>query len=338
LLTASIINKLKKQTNLTQNEAKLFMRSVFSGDVIERDLTNILILLNQKGITTDELTGCAESMREVSRKVSTKHKVIDNCGTGGDGIGTFNISTTSSFIAASCGAYIAKHGNKAITSSSGSADVLTQAGANIHLSPEQVSRCIDDINFGFMFAPLHHESMKHVAESRKKIAPEKTIFNLLGPLTNPANSKIQLIGVFAKEKIPLVAESLKNLGVKKAMIVHSEDGLDEISVFNVTHVAEITNLDIVNYTIKPEDYGFKEGNLRDIIVKNTEDSLDMMYSVFNNETGPALNICLINAAALLYLSGIENSLETAIQTCKVAVRDNKTKQKFIDFIKFTTNI
>ena len=202
--TISIIDKLKNKKNLNRDEIKTFMSSVFEGNVSESDLTDVLVLLNNKEVTSDELTGCAQSMRDVSKKVLTEHRVVDNCGTGGDGIGTFNISTASSFIAASCGAYVAKHGNKAITSSSGSADLLLEAGANIELSPNQVSKCIDQINFGFMFAPLHHQAMKYVAPSRKKIAPKKTIFNLLGPLTNPANSKIQLIGVYTKEKMKIM--------------------------------------------------------------------------------------------------------------------------------------
>ena len=336
--TSTIVDKLKNKIDLNQDEIKLFMSSVFTGNVLESDLTDVLLLLNDKGITSDELTGCAQSMREVSKKVLTKHKIIDNCGTGGDGIGTFNISTTSSFIAASCGVYIAKHGNKAITSNSGSADVLAAAGANINLLPEQVSKCIDYSNFGFMFAPLYHQAMKHVAESRKKIAPEKTIFNLLGPLTNPANSKIQLIGVYSKENMQIIAESLKNLGVNRAMVVHSEDGLDEISIFNKTYVAEIINSQIINYTINPEEFSLKKNTLKDIVVDKSVDSLSMMYSVFNNEPGAALNICLINAAALLYLSGTENNLEKSIETCKVVIEEKKVKQKFLDFVKFTNNI
>ena len=243
--TISIIDKLKNKKNLNRDEIKTFMSSVFEGNVSESDLTDVLVLLNNKEVTSDELTGCAQSMRDVSKKVLTEHRVVDNCGTGGDGIGTFNISTASSFIAASCGAYVAKHGNKAITSSSGSADLLLEAGANIELSPNQVSKCIDQINFGFMFAPLHHQAMKYVAPSRKKIAPKKTIFNLLGPLTNPANSKIQLIGVYTKEKMKIIAESLRNLGVDRAMIVHSDDGLDEISIsVSYTHLTLPTNREV----------------------------------------------------------------------------------------------
>ncbi|MEC9206246.1 MAG: anthranilate phosphoribosyltransferase [Pseudomonadota bacterium] len=336
--TVSIINKLENKTDLDRNEIKEFMTSVFNGDVQEDELTNVLILLNNKGITSDELTGCAQSMRQVSKKVSTKYQTIDNCGTGGDGIGTFNISTASSFIAASCGVHIAKHGNKAITSSSGSADLLMEAGANIDLLPEQISKCIDKINFGFMFAPLHHQAMKHVVGSRKKIAPKKTIFNLLGPLTNPAESKIQLIGVYSKEKIELVAESLKNLGTNRAMIVHSEDGLDEISIFSKTHVAEIKDSNINYYTIDPNDYFSNEGSLQDLIVKETRDSLSMVCSVFDNKEGPALNICLINAAALLYLSGKESTLKQAIKVCKESIIKGKVKQKFLDYIEFTKHL
>ena len=250
-MSLDLINKLKSNNNLSRREAKNFIDSVLQGEIKKNILTDFLKLLNAKGFCAKELTGFAEAMREVSNKVHYDGDIVDNCGTGGDGLKTFNISTTASLIASSSGVCVAKHGNKAITSNSGSADILESAGINIKLTPQQVSVCLEKSNFGFMFAPLHHSSMKYVAESRREIAPEKTIFNLLGPLTNPAGAKKQLIGVYSESLMEIVAETLINLGTKRAMIIHSYDGMDEISIYDKTHVIEINNSEMRKYDIDP---------------------------------------------------------------------------------------
>jgi len=336
-LSQTFLEKLRNNIRLTEEESKKFISSVFDGEVTSDFLTEVLLLLNKNGFGSQELTGFARSMRDVSRKVISEHNVVDNCGTGGDGIGTFNISTTASLIAASAGAYVAKHGNKAITSNSGSADVLEAAGVNITLTPDQVSTCIDQINFGFMFAPLHHEAMRHVATSRKSIAPDKTIFNLLGPLTNPAGSNIQLIGVYSKDIMQIVAETVINLGIKRAMIVHSYDGLDEISIFEKTHVLEIIGPSIKQYNINPNDYFENKDKINDIIVSSAKDSLELMNLVFDNIDGPMTKISLINAAALVYLSGIEDNMGDALKCCKEVLASKKVKQRFSDLIELTKN-
>tara|TARA_B100000029_G_scaffold516512_1_gene630438 strand:+ start:4309 stop:5316 length:1008 start_codon:yes stop_codon:yes gene_type:complete len=332
-----ILNKIKNGMNLSFDEARDFLSVTFKGEYDTDFLKDILIGLNKKGISSDELAGFATSMREISKKVATNHEVVDNCGTGGDGIGTFNISTVSSFIAASCGVYVAKHGNKAITSNSGSADLLTEAGANINLLPTQVEECLSECNFGFMFAPLHHQSMKFVAEARKIIAPNKTIFNLLGPLTNPAEAKIQLIGVYSENKMNLIAETLIKLGTKRALIVHSNDGLDEISIFDSTKIIEIKNKQIKKYILKPEDYNLKLGTINDILVDSPGDSLDIMLNILNNNKSPMLNICLINAAALVYISGITENLHEAIKKCQSAIESKKSINIFNKYINKTNN-
>lgn len=332
-----LLEKLKNNKSLTRDESKKFIDSVFTGEIPSSVLTDFLMLLNKNGFGSEELTGFAISMREASSKVTFNKEVIDNCGTGGDGHGTFNISTTASLIASSIGVYVAKHGNKAVTSSSGSADILEASGININLTPEQVSLCLEKNNFGFMYAPLHHLSMRHVAESRKTISPDKTIFNLLGPLTNPAGAKKQLIGVYSKKLMPMMAETLVNLGVEKAMIVHSNDGLDEISIFDETYITEINEGTIESYTLNPRDYFNSSYKMSDIKVTNTKESLEMLYKVIDNESGAARDISLINSAALLYISGKSNTIADALNLCEDAIKSKKVYNKLKDLIKYTNS-
>lgn len=333
----SLINKLKSKKNLSQGEAKEFIDSVLQGNIDTNILTEFLRLLNEKGFCAKELTGFAEAMREVSNKVNYNGNLVDNCGTGGDGLKTFNISTTASLIASCSGISVAKHGNKAITSNSGSADILEASGINIKLTPEQVSICLEKLNFGFMFAPLHHSSMKHVADSRRTIAPDKTIFNLLGPLTNPANAKRQLIGVYDKSLMEVVAETLINLGTERAMIIHSYDGMDEISIFNKTHTIEVNNSKIMRYVIDPSDYFLCKSTISSIIANNAEQSLEMMLSVFKNDDSSARMISLINAAALVYISGEAKSIDEGIKVCTQALESNSVNEKLDKLIELTNS-
>ena len=334
-MSLDLINKLKSKNNLSQNEAKEFIDSVLQGEIKKNILTDFLKLLNAKGFCSSELTGFAEAMREVSNKVHYDGDIVDNCGTGGDGLKTFNISTTASLIASSSGVCVAKHGNKAITSNSGSADILESAGINIKLTPQQVSVCLEKLNFGFMFAPLHHSSMKYVAESRREIAPEKTIFNLLGPLTNPAGAEKQLIGVYSESLMEIVAETLINLGTKRAMIIHSYDGMDEISIYDKTHVIEINNSEMRRYDIDPSKYFSCNSSISSIIVNDAKQSLAMMMSVLKNEDTPARMISLINAAALVYLSGKSESISDGIDICKNSLETNSTYDKLSQIIELT---
>jgi anthranilate phosphoribosyltransferase len=334
-VSLDLINKLKSKNNLSQREAKNFIDSVLQGEIKKNILTDFLKLLNAKGFCAKELTGFAEAMREVSNKVHYDGDIVDNCGTGGDGLKTFNISTTASLIASSSGVCVAKHGNKAITSNSGSADILESAGINIKLTPQQVSVCLEKLNFGFMFAPLHHSSMKYVAESRREIAPEKTIFNLLGPLTNPAGAKKQLIGVYSESLMEIVAETLINLGTKRAMIIHSYDGMDEISIYDKTHVIEINNSEMRKYDIDPNEYFSCNSSISSIIVNDAKQSLAMMMSVLKNEDTPARMISLINAAALVYLSGKSESISDGIDICKNSLETNSAYDKLNQIIELT---
>ena len=330
-----LLQKLKNNNRLTTHESKNFIDSVFMGNIPAETLTEVLLILNKNGFSSEELTGFALSMREASNKVVFNKEVVDNCGTGGDGHGTFNISTIASLIACSTGVYVAKHGNKAVTSSSGSADILESVGININLTPQQVALCLEKYNFGFMFAPLHHLSMRHVAESRKSIAPDKTIFNLLGPLTNPANAKKQLIGVYSKDLMEIMADTLVNLDIERAMIVHSNDGLDEISIFDTTDIIEINGSSITKYTLNPDDYFKGNYSMSDIIVNNKEESLSFLDSIINNSNSAAKNIALINAAALLFISGKSKNIEEGIKLCEDSLKSMRVFNKVRDLIKYT---
>ena len=333
----NLINKLKSKNDLSRDEAREFIDSVLQGEIPSNVLTEFLKLLNLKGFSSEELTGFAKAMRNVSNKVIYNSDVVDNCGTGGDGLKTFNISTTASLIASCSGVCVAKHGNKAITSNSGSADLLESAGINIKLSSEQVSICLDKLNFGFMFAPLHHSSMRHVAASRKEIAPNKTIFNLLGPLTNPAQAKRQLIGVYSKSLMKIVAETLIKLGTERAMVIHSADGMDEISIYDKTHVIEINNSEMNSYEIDPRDYFICNSTIADIKVNDSEQSLEMMLSVIKNKDTPARMIALLNAAALVYISGKSETINDAVKICENALKSKSVDIKVNELIKLTNS-
>lgn len=332
-----LLTKLKKGENLSKDESKGFIDLVFEGLIPTETLTESLTLLNDNGFGSEELTGFAESMRNASQKVICKKDVVDNCGTGGDGLGTFNISTTSSLIASCTGVSVAKHGNKAITSNSGSADLLESAGLNIKLTPEQVGQCLNELNFGFMFAPLHHQSMRYVAESRKAISPNKTIFNLLGPLTNPAGAKKQLIGVYSKEMMMPIAKTLVNLGTERAMIVNSIDGLDEISIFENTNIIEIDGTNITSYILNPSKYIKCKGSLNDILVNSPSESLAMMESVLNNDDNCSRMISIINAGALVYIAGIADNLHQAIAICEDVLVTKKAYHKLNELIRLTNS-
>ena len=332
-----IISSLNNKNDLSKEQAFFISESMFKGTLSDSEIKNVLVVMNAKGICTDEVVGFAEAMRKISTKVVTDEKVIDCCGTGGDGINTFNISTCSAFISAASGVKVAKHGNKAITSNSGSADVLHDAGAKLDLSPEKVSQCINEVNFGFMFAPLHHQAMKNVAASRKEIAPNKTIFNMLGPITNPANAQIQLIGVFDKSAMHLVADSLMQLGTSKAIVLNSRDGMDEASIYTETDIIEIKDRVKTQYTINPKDYGITGKNIDSIKTSNEKSSLDFIFSVINNEESDAKEICILNAAlSVMLYKDIE--LNDSIEQCRESLSEYKVRDKFNQYIDFTNQI
>jgi len=332
-----ITDYLKSGNDLSTDQAFYMSEKIFEGALNDEQIKDVLLSLNKKGVCVDELVGFAKSMRKISSKVEINERVIDSCGTGGDGMNTFNISTCSSFIAAACGVKVAKHGNKAITSSSGSADLLHDAGAKIDLNPEQVKKCIETINFGFMFAPLHHKAMKNVASTRKSIAPQKTIFNMLGPITNPANAKIQLIGVYDKTVMNLVANALLKLGTSRAIILNSRDGLDEASIYDKTDILEIKNNSIESYTIDSSDYGIRGKNFDSIRTNQNISSLEIIFSIINNENSDAKEIAILNSALLVMLYK-EITLEDAIKECRNSLEAYLVRDKFNQYIDFTNQV
>ena len=274
-------------------------------------------------------------MRELANKVPIKgDHVIDTCGTGGDGANTFNISTTCAFVVAAAGGQVAKHGNRSVSSTCGSADLLEVAGVNLDLTTEQVTQCVNDIGVGFLFAPKHHGAMKHTITVRKEMGV-RTLFNLLGPLSNPASAPNQLIGVFAKDWVEPLAQVLKKLGSQHVLVVNAEDGLDEISIASDTHVAELKDGQVLTYTISPEQFGFNRASLKDLAVTDAASSLVMVESVLNNTTSPAKDIVLLNAGAAIYAANIMHTLAEGIQKAQEVIASGAARAKFDALIAYS---
>lgn len=313
------------------------MKSIMTGEAEPAQIGGFLVGLQIKGVTVTEVTAAVKVMRSLAIPVEiTGNHVVDTCGTGGDGASTFNISTASAFVVAAAGAKVAKHGNRSMSSSSGSADVLEAASVNLNISPEQVKNCIDTIGIGFMFAQKHHGAMKHVIKSRQQVGI-RTIFNLLGPLTNPAQAPNQVLGVFDKKWVKVMAEVLKNLGSQHVLVVHAEDGLDEISIETPTFVAELKNGEITTYTITPEDFGLSRGKISDLKVKDANDSLSVIKDIFTGKQGGARDIVVLNAGAAIYASGIADSLSDGIKLAQTHI-DNGNAQAKLDALITCSNL
>jgi anthranilate phosphoribosyltransferase len=277
-------------------------------------------------------------MRELAAHVEVRGThLVDTCGTGGDGASTFNISTASALVAAAAGARVAKHGNRSVSSSSGSADVLEAAGVRLDLTAQQVATCIDRVGVGFLFAPQHHSAMKHAIEPRREMRI-RTLFNLLGPLTNPAGAPNQVLGVFSAVWVEPLARVLKQLGSEHVLVVHAEDGLDEISIAAPTRVAELNDGGITVYTVSPEDFGLHRADMSTITVDNAEQSLAVINSVFENQVGPALDIVKLNAGAAIYAAGLTSSLAEGVESAAEAISTGKAKQTFESLIRISNSL
>ena len=333
----NIKQKLERGETLVFEECRDFCDLIFENKVSKTELVEILNLINKDKFTSSMLAGFATSMREISVKVEADNNVIDNCGTGGDGSSTFNISTISSLIASCCGVKVAKHGNKSITSKSGSADVLNELGININMPTDRISQCLSQHNFAFMFAPLHHSAMRYVAEARKEISPNKTIFNLLGPLTNPAGARRQLIGVYSEDVMVAMAEALIKLGVERAMVIHSLDGLDEISIFDKTKILKIDNNNIQEEYFDPSDYfDITNYKLNDLKVSTPKESAQIIMNIVSdNQTGAALDIALTNAAFVLLVGKPELTFTEALDICKQKISDGSVKNQITKLVNFS---
>ena len=327
------IKAVISRQNLNESEMHDVMSSIMTGQTTDAQIGAFLVGLSMKGETIEEITASAKVMRDLatSVKLSDDEYLVDTCGTGGDGLGLFNISTASAFVVAAAGGKVAKHGNRSISSKSGSADVLEAAGINLNLNPELISQCIEEIGVGFMFAPAHHSAMKHAIGPRKELAI-RTIFNVLGPLTNPAKAPNQIMGVFDKNLVEPIANVLKGLNSRHVMVVHSEDGLDEFSIANKTYVAELKDNKISTYTVHPHDFGLEEGSLDSIQAENAEQSLALIHEAFSGKQGVARDIIALNAGAAIYVSGLVNSLEEGITKANQILSDGSAQDKLDAYI------
>lgn len=330
------IERLISNNELFYNEMTDLMRQIMSGQVAPEQIAAIITGLRIKVETVSEITAAAAVMREFATKVPVKDatELVDIVGTGGDGAKTFNISTTAMFVAAAAGAKVAKHGSRSVSSSSGAADVMEQMGAVLHITPEQVAQSIEQTGIGFMFAQNHHSAMKYVAPVRRSLG-FRSIFNILGPLTNPAGAPNQLLGVFHIDLCGILSRVLQQLGSKHVLVVCGEGGLDEITITGNTHIAELKNGEILEYDINPQDFGMEvRRNLDEIRVANSQESLEKMDGVLNGEPGAARDIVLLNAAAALYAGNVAESLAAGIEMAREAIDSGKAKAKKEEFIKF----
>lgn len=332
------IEKILNNFNLTEDEASSVFGEIMEGKLTNAQISAFVVALRSKGETIDEITGFVKTMRNRMEKIHVNgNHLIDTCGTGGDGKNTFNISTLSAFVAAGAGCKIAKHGNRAVSSKSGSADLLESLGVKINLSPEKVKKSIEETGMGFLFAPNFHKAMKYAAPARREIGI-KTVFNILGPLTNPANAKRQLTGVFNEKLTEPLAGVLKKLGTERAMIVHGEDGLDEITITGKTKITELYDGKIKTYHVEPEEFGINRGNLNDIVYKNAEENKEIALSILKGEKSSRRDIVLLNAGATIYLSGIANSLKEGISLAKESIDSGAAMKKLNELIEFTNSM
>ena len=324
--------------SLTKGEMNSVMRLIMTGEATDAQIGGFLIGLRLKGETVDEIVGAAEVMRELASKVQVNDAgLVDTCGTGGSGVNKFNVSTASAFVAAAAGVRIAKHGNRAASSKSGSADLLEAAGANIMLPSDQVGRCIDSVGVGFLFALNHHAAMRHAIGPRREMTV-RTVFNMLGPLTNPAGAKRQLLGVYDRALVRPVAEVLRALGSVHVMVVHSADGLDEISIAAETAVAELKSGSIAEYVISPEDFSLGRGSLDSLKADSATESLGMVKAALSGEFEAAGDMVALNAGAAVYVSGQAIDLVSGVRMAQDAIGSGLATEKMKEFVDFTVQL
>ncbi|MCG5501685.1 anthranilate phosphoribosyltransferase [Ectothiorhodospira lacustris] len=307
------IRAVTEHRDLSGPEMVHVMRRIMTGEATPAQMGGFLVGLRMKGETVDEVAAAASVMRELATRVDVEAEhLVDTCGTGGDASGSFNISTASAFVVAAAGGRVAKHGNRSVSSKSGSADVLEAAGVNLELAPEQVAQCINQVGVGFLFAPKHHGAMKHAVGPRREMGV-RTLFNVLGPLTNPAGAPNQVLGVFSTHWLEPLAQVLRLLGSRHVMVVHAEDGLDEISIGAPTRVAELRGGEVTTCIIAPEQFGMRRTPLDAVRVGSAEESLALIRRVFAGEPGPARDIVMLNAGAAIHVAGLADSMAAGVQ-------------------------
>jgi len=330
------IARVSERQSLDNDEMTAVMRLIMTGGATDAQIGGFLIGLRMKGESVNEIAAAAAVMRELASGVDIGQlsNTVDIVGTGGDSSGTFNISTCSMFVAAAAGCHVAKHGNRSVSSKSGSADALEAAGVRLGLSSQAVAACVQELGVGFMFAPAHHSAMKHAIGARKEMAV-RTIFNILGPLTNPAGTPNQLLGVYSEALLEPVALVLQQLGSEHVLVVHSRDGLDEISIAEQTDVAELKNGQIHRYSICPEDFGIQRSGLDSLRVSDANESLQMIRSVLDNITGPARDIVLLNAGAAIYAAGVADTLVEGMKKADQAISSGEARKRLDQLVIMT---
>lgn len=332
------IEKVISGESLSRGEMLDVMRLIMTGKASDAQIGGFLIALRMKGETVSEIVAAATVMRELAQPVIVNTDgLVDTCGTGGSGSNKFNVSTAAAFVSAAAGVRIAKHGNRGASSKSGSADVLEAAGANIMLNPDQVARCIEELGVGFLFAASHHSAMKHAIGARKEMVV-RTLFNIIGPLTNPAGAKRQVLGVFGKNWLTPMAEVSRDMGSEHVLVVHSKDGLDEISISDQTDVVELKNGKIQAYSVSPAEFGMNLASLDQLRVNNPEESLSLVKKALSGENQAASDLVLLNAGAAIYVSGQVPTLEQGVEMARDAVGSGLAAEKMKDFVDFTTQL
>ncbi|HOV27432.1 MAG TPA: anthranilate phosphoribosyltransferase [Pseudobacteroides sp.] len=332
------IKKLITPVNLTEDEIVESMNYIMEGNATPAQIGSFITALRIKGETVEEITGCAKVMRDkADRFVPNLDYFIDTCGTGGDGSNSFNISTAAAIVAAAGGVPVAKHGNRSISSMTGCADVLEALGVNINLTSEQAKKCLEDIGICFMFAPVFHKSMKYAAGPRKELGI-RTIFNVLGPLTNPAGAKGQVMGVFDGKLTETLAKVLLKLGVERAMVVHGMDGMDEITTTTSTRVSEVRDGQVINYEIKPQDFNINVSSANDLKGEDPKVNCEIIKSIFSGEKGPKRDIVVLNSAAALYVGKKVNSLRDGVELAGELIDTGKASDKLKQLVEYTSNL
>ena len=334
----SALSHISEGNNLSHDQCKDIFALIMTGETTDAQIGAFLASMRVKGETADELAGAAQTMRNLSTKVDLPptEYLVDTCGTGGSGAKLFNISTAAAFVAAAAGANVAKHGNRKATSFCGSADLLEVAGVNLNLRPEQIAQCIKEIGVGFMFAPSHHNAMRHAAHVRQELGI-RTMMNILGPMTNPAGAQKQVIGVFSPEWQRKIAEVLLRLGSERALVVHSA-GLDEIRLDQPTNIVELRDKKIEEYSINPEDFGIKSANadsLARLVAHSAEQSLELVYQSLTDLDSPAAEIVSLNAGAAIYTSGITADLSKGVAMAQDAIASGQAREKLAELTRIT---
>ena len=336
-MVSQILEKLSRRQNMDEEQAFTAMTAIMNGEWTAVQIGSFLMALKMKGETIDEISGFVKAMRTKATKINSPENVVDTCGTGGDGLHSFNISTAAAIVASAAGVPIAKHGNRSVSSKCGSADVLAALGVKIDLTPEQAEKCLNSIGLAFLFAPLYHASMKHAVTPRKEMGI-RTVFNILGPMANPANAKRQIIGAFNPETAEKMIEVLKMNGSDHVLLVHSEDGMDEISLSSETRVHELKDGQIQSYNVSPQTFGLQPVRRDAVLGGDPSDNAQLLRNIFDNQDGANTEITAINAGAAIYVSGLAPDLAAGIKTALAVLASGAAGKKLLDLVALSNKL